>query len=195
MAVYRWVACLHPGRARDLACPRAAGSIGTPSAASGAQPLHRPSRQALRATAGGRRRAAPWGWDTRVEPLRRRSSGNGVINTADIERRNATFRERLASWTRRGRALARRTLTCQAGCLGAGRSRPATHRPRVSPTPVAPRRRRWQRVSRTTVGPSGYCCDCMGPRSAGPRSSSVGAARVHCNACLRDGGHHDHGLL
>ena len=40
----------------------------------------------------------------RVETLRRRSQGDGVINTASIERLNATFRERLASLTRRGRA-------------------------------------------------------------------------------------------
>ena len=51
----------------------------------------------------------------RVETLRRRSQGAGVINTAYIERLNATFRERLASLTRRGRALARRTLTLQHG--------------------------------------------------------------------------------
>jgi transposase-like protein/IS1 family transposase len=51
----------------------------------------------------------------RVETLRRRSQGGGVINTAYIERLNATFRERLASLTRRGRALARRTLTLQQG--------------------------------------------------------------------------------
>jgi len=38
-----------------------------------------------------------------------------VINTAYIERLNATFRARLASLTRRGRALARRTLTLQHG--------------------------------------------------------------------------------
>lgn len=55
------------------------------------------------------------GTPTRVEVLRRRSQGNGVINTAYIERLNATFRERLASLTRRGRALARRTLTLQQG--------------------------------------------------------------------------------
>jgi IS1 family transposase len=55
------------------------------------------------------------GTPTRVEALRRRSQGDGVINTADIERLNATFRERLASLTRRGRALARRTLTLQHG--------------------------------------------------------------------------------
>jgi hypothetical protein len=36
-----------------------------------------------------------------------------VINTTYIERLNTTFRERLAALTRRGRALARRTLTQQ----------------------------------------------------------------------------------
>jgi len=55
------------------------------------------------------------GTPARVETLRRRSQGVGVINTAYIERLNATFRERLASLTRRGRALARRTLTLQHG--------------------------------------------------------------------------------
>ena len=55
------------------------------------------------------------GTPARVETLRRRSQGDGVINTAYIERLNATFRERMASLTRRGRALARRTLTLQHG--------------------------------------------------------------------------------
>ena len=55
------------------------------------------------------------GTPARVEALRRRSQGDGVINTAYIERLNATFRERLASLTRRGRALARRTLTLRHG--------------------------------------------------------------------------------
>jgi len=50
-----------------------------------------------------------------VETLRRRSQGDGVINTADIERLNATFRERLAALTRRGRALARRPVTLPHG--------------------------------------------------------------------------------
>jgi hypothetical protein len=52
-----------------------------------------------------------------VETLRRRSQGVGVINTAYIERLNATFCERLASLTRRSRALARRTLTLQQECI------------------------------------------------------------------------------
>ena len=55
------------------------------------------------------------GTPARVETLRRRSHGDGVINTAYIERLNATFRERLAALTRRGRALARRPLTLQHG--------------------------------------------------------------------------------
>src|SRR5205807_6788027 len=55
------------------------------------------------------------GTPARVETLRHRSQGDGVINTAYIERLNAPFRARLASLTRRGRALARRTLTLQHG--------------------------------------------------------------------------------
>jgi transposase-like protein/IS1 family transposase len=55
------------------------------------------------------------GTPARVETLRRRSQGAGVINTAYIERLNATFRERLAALTRRGRALARRTMTLHHG--------------------------------------------------------------------------------
>jgi transposase-like protein/IS1 family transposase len=51
-----------------------------------------------------------------VEKLRRRSQGgDGVLNTAYIERLNATFRERLAALTRRGRALARCTATLRTG--------------------------------------------------------------------------------
>jgi hypothetical protein len=55
------------------------------------------------------------GTPARVETLRRRAQGHGVMNTAYIERLNATFRERLASLTRRGRALARCTPTLQHG--------------------------------------------------------------------------------
>jgi transposase-like protein len=55
------------------------------------------------------------GTPARVETLRRRAQGAGVINTADSERLNAPCRERLASLTRRGRARARHTLTLQHG--------------------------------------------------------------------------------
>src|ERR687884_771394 len=55
------------------------------------------------------------GTPARVETLRRRAQGDGVIKTAYIERLNATFRERLAPLARRCRALARHTLTLQHG--------------------------------------------------------------------------------
>src|SRR2546430_8213925 len=55
------------------------------------------------------------GAPARVETLRRRAQGDGVINTASIERLNATFRERLAPLARRCRALARQTLTLEHG--------------------------------------------------------------------------------
>jgi len=55
------------------------------------------------------------GTPARVETRRRRAQGDEVINTADSERLNATFRERLAPLARRCRALARHTLTLQPG--------------------------------------------------------------------------------
>ena len=55
------------------------------------------------------------GTPARVETLRRRSHGDGVINTAYIERLNATFRARLAPLARRSRALACHTMTLQHG--------------------------------------------------------------------------------
>jgi transposase-like protein len=46
-----------------------------------------------------------------VEALLRQTQGRGAINTAYIERLNATFRSRMAALVRRGRALARQTTT------------------------------------------------------------------------------------
>ena len=60
------------------------------------------------------------GTPARVEPLRRRSQGAGVIHTAYLERLNATFRERLAPLARRCRALARHTLTLHEGMFLGG---------------------------------------------------------------------------
>jgi transposase-like protein len=60
------------------------------------------------------------GAPARVETLRCRSQGDGVINTASIERLNATFRERLAPLARRCRALARHTLTLHEGMFVVG---------------------------------------------------------------------------
>lgn len=50
-----------------------------------------------------------------VEGLRHRAHSEGVLNTAFIERLNATFRQRLTSLVRRTRALARRDRTIEAG--------------------------------------------------------------------------------
>jgi transposase-like protein/IS1 family transposase len=103
-------------------------------------------RDPMRTGTGGRPRLRPWrnvliaqvvkryarrrvvetdrrivdGTATRVETLRRRSQGHGVINTAYIERLNATFRERLAPLARRCRALARQTLTLHEGMFLVG---------------------------------------------------------------------------
>ena len=60
------------------------------------------------------------GTPARVATLRRRSQGSGVINTAYIERLNATFRERLAPLARRCRALARHTVTLHEGMFLVG---------------------------------------------------------------------------
>jgi transposase-like protein/IS1 family transposase len=50
-----------------------------------------------------------------AEKARAASSGEGVINTAYIERLNGTFRERLASLARRTRAVARTVVRLEAG--------------------------------------------------------------------------------
>ena len=71
-------------------------------------------RYAQRRVVAVERRLVDGTW-ARVETLHQRSQGPGVINTASIERLNATCRERLASLTRRGRALARRMPTWQHG--------------------------------------------------------------------------------
>jgi hypothetical protein len=96
-------------------------------------------RDPLRAAKGGYPRLRPWhnvliaqvvkryerrrvveaerrivdGTPARIETLRRRSHGNGVMNTAYSERLNTTFRERLAPLARRCQALARHTVTLE----------------------------------------------------------------------------------
>ncbi len=60
------------------------------------------------------------GTPARAAMLQRQWQGDGVLNTADIERRNATFRARLAPLARRCRALARHTRTLHAGMFLVG---------------------------------------------------------------------------
>lgn len=55
-----------------------------------------------------------------VLALLQRSQGGGTINTAYIERLNATFRQRLASLARRTRCLAQQTATLSAGMYVVG---------------------------------------------------------------------------
>ncbi len=55
------------------------------------------------------------GTGEQVQALLRQSQGGGVINTAYIERLNATFRARLSGLVRRGRGLLRQTPTLQHG--------------------------------------------------------------------------------
>jgi IS1 family transposase len=50
-----------------------------------------------------------------VEGLRHKAHESGVLNTAFIERLNATFRQRLTALVRRTRALARRTVIIEQG--------------------------------------------------------------------------------
>jgi transposase-like protein/IS1 family transposase len=81
-----------------------------------AQVVKRDERRRVVATA----RRIVDGTPARVETLRGRAQGAGVINTAYIERLNATFRERLAPLARRCRALARQTLTLHEGMFLVG---------------------------------------------------------------------------
>lgn len=55
------------------------------------------------------------GVEVQIETLLHKTQGGGVINTAYIERLNATFRSRIAALVRRGRALARQVPTLHDG--------------------------------------------------------------------------------
>ena len=122
------------------------------------------------------------GTPARVETLRRRSQGDGVINTAYIERLNATFRERLASLTRRGRALARRTLTLQHGMYLIGTVYNFCTPHASLPPPVAGPHRRWPLASRIIAGPSRNCCRFMCHRRGGRHPSNAGVPHMHSSA-------------
>ena len=60
-------------------------------------------------------RRVKYGEAEQVEGLRHQAHSEGVLNTAFIERLNATFRQRLTSLVRRTRALARRTASIEHG--------------------------------------------------------------------------------
>jgi len=134
-----------------------------------------------------------------VERLRCRSQGDGVINTAYIERLNATFRERLSSLTRRGRALARQAHTLRPGMYLIGTvyhfctpheslrvARAAASGGRLDTRP------RWPLGSPIMAGVFRTCCRFKFRRIAGDRPSGVSVLHGLCNAWL-SGGAHDHG--
>jgi hypothetical protein len=60
-------------------------------------------------------RRLKYGEVEQVERLRHQAHAENVLNTAFIERLNATFRQRLTLLVRRTRALARRTVTIEQG--------------------------------------------------------------------------------
>jgi transposase-like protein len=127
-AAPRPLLCWTAGGRPDLRALRATlrdpGRPGT-----GGRPRRRPGRH-VRIAPGGQRsarrrvvdteRRSVEGTPARVETLQRRSPGAGVSNTADIARLHATFRERVAPLARRGRALARETLTRHEGMCVVG---------------------------------------------------------------------------
>ena len=122
------------------------------------------------------------GTPARVETLRRRSHGTGVINTAYSERLHATFRERLASLTRRGRALARHTLTLQHGMSLIGTVYNFVPLMQVWLLLVRRPHRRWPLVSQIMSGLCGNSWRFMSHRRAGHHPCGAGVARRPCNA-------------
>ena len=122
------------------------------------------------------------GTPTRVETLEL-SQNNGVINTAYIERLNATFRERLAPLARRCRALARQTLTLHEGMFLVGTVGTLT---RVS-TPPRRQRQPWRLGSPIIAGRCTNCCHCTYRRRVGHHPSNVGGPRICSNVLLSGG--------
>lgn len=95
-----------------------------------------------------------------VERLLRATQGGGQINTAYIERLNATFRQRLASLTRRSRALARRPQTLAAGMflIGTVYNFCTYHDSLALELLLSPRRRRWlRRTPAIAAGLTDHC--------------------------------------
>ena len=141
------------------------------------------------------------GTAAQVEKLRRRSQGGpGVLNTAYIERLNATFRERLAALTRRGRALARCTTTLHV------RDVPDRHRLQLLHLSYEPLREPRPELPALLDARHGGCAH--RPPLDGSRTAVVPCSAATLDApqaarasprvlfsALLSGGAHDHGLL
>jgi transposase-like protein len=88
------------------------------------------------------------------------SQGRGGINTAYIERLNATFRQRLASLARRTRALVRQPQTLHLGMyvIGCVYNFCTYHDSLRQPFYLAPRRQRWlRRTPAIAAGLTDHC--------------------------------------
>ena len=95
-----------------------------------------------------------------IEELITASKGAGSINTAFIERLNATFRQRLAPLARRSRALARQPETLQAGMyvVGCVYNFCTYHHSLRSPLYLSASRRRWlRRTPAIAAGLTDHC--------------------------------------
>ena len=95
-----------------------------------------------------------------VERLIQASQGQGGINTAFIERLNATFRQSLAALARRTRALAQQPETLQAGMyvLGCIYNFCTYHQSLRVPLYLSPARRRWlRRTPAIAAGLTDHC--------------------------------------
>jgi hypothetical protein len=94
------------------------------------------------------------------------TGGGSGINTAYIERLNATFRSALAPLVRRGRAIAHKEAVLTAGMYRVGCAYNfccitpvfGRQRPKAPPGSGRDGRRRWQRGLRITVGLCMSCC-------------------------------------
>jgi hypothetical protein len=87
------------------------------------------------------------GTEAQIKALLRMTQGVGVINTAYIERLNATFRSRIATLVRRGRALARQMPTLRDGMylVGTVYNFCTYHKSLRVPLYLPKHRRRWLR--------------------------------------------------
>jgi hypothetical protein len=100
------------------------------------------------------------GCETAIAHLLQRSQAGGVINTAFIERLNATFRQRLAGLTRRTRTLAHKAETLQAGMflVGTVYNFCSPHKSLRVKLWIGERRYRWvQRTPAMAAGLTDHC--------------------------------------
>lgn len=95
-----------------------------------------------------------------VQRLLQQTQGGGQINTAFIERLNATFRQRMACLTRRGRALARfpQRLTHGMYLVGVVYNLCTYHDSLAVEWLISPRKRRWlRRTPAIAAGLTDHC--------------------------------------